>query len=342
MQRFVAIVAGLLLAPVMLTPASAIPTAPRAQAEAVALWDADFSPLLTAAQCETRRLDERGFCTADDTRNGVELGVKFQASRELVIAGVRVYRVDLGTVTGSLWTADGTRLASATFAPTAMTGWQDLMFSKPITISPGRTYVVSYYSPATKYAFAYGYFRQELTRGPVTALRAVDSDPNGVHCYDAGTLCQSFPTRGYRDSTYWVSPVWANPAGEPVPPPATPSAPSDVTPPSVRAASPGGGATLVGLKRSIKITFSEIVRSSLLTTPNVRLLRKGQSRPVPIRLRYDAARNRLTVDPVRRLRSDTTYRILIATSVVDIAGNRLDQDPGQNGDQQATWRFRTR
>ena len=95
-------------------------------------------------------------------------------------------------------------------------------------------------------------------------------------------------------------------------------------------------------RASVTITFSEVIRSSLLTGTNVRLLRKGQRKPVPVRLKYDERRDRLTVDPIRRLEPGTTYRIVIATRVVDIAGNRLDQDPGQNGDQQATWRFRTR
>jgi hypothetical protein len=341
-KRLLVGVAALLLAPVLAIPATAVSAAPKTDTEAVALWDTDFSPLLTAAQCETWLLDERGFCVANDSRNGVELGLKFQTSRSLLITGVRVYRVDLATVTGSLWDADGTRLATGTFAPTATTGWQDLTFAKPVPISPGRTYVTSYYSPATKYAFAYDYFRDQLARGPVTALRGVAGDANGVHCYDVAKDCASFPMHGFRSSAYWVSPIWANPAGEPVPPPASPSPPSDVTPPIVRAAVPAGGARRVGLNRSIKITFSEIVRSSLLSTANVRLRRKGQPKPVPVRLRYDASRNRLTVDPVRALRPHTTYRIVIATRVVDIAGNRLDQDPGQNGDQQATWRFRTR
>ena len=342
MTRLVAKLAALLLAPALAIPATAVSASPKDEAEAVALWDTDFSPLMTPTQCETWRLDERGFCVADDARNGVELGLKFQTSRSLMVTGVRVYRVDPATVTGSLWDADGDRLATGTFAPTATTGWQDLTFSKPVAVSPGQTYIASYYSPATRYAFSYGYFRDQLSRGPVTALRGVTGDANGVHCYDVAPQCHSFPTRGFRDSTYWVTPIWQNPPGEPVPPPAVPAAPSDVRPPTVRATSPSDGATRVGLGRSVTITFSEVVRSSLLTKSNVRLLRTGQRTPVRARLHYDPVRNRLTVDPRRRLEPDTTYRIVIATRVVDVAGNRLDQDPGQNGDQQATWRFRTR
>ena len=349
MDRLVAALVGLALPPAVMpgvmaggTASSPPAPAPRAEARSVALWDIDFRAHQTEAQCEAWDLDERSFCIADDARDGVELGLKFQASRDLLVTGIRVYRIDLAPVTGSLWDADGTRLATGTFAPTATTGWQDLTFDRPVAIAPDRTYLASYYSPATRYAFAYGFFDDQLVRGPVSALRAVDGDPNGVHCYDVARLCQSFPTRGYRDSSYWVSPIWQNPLGEPLPPPATPSAPSDVTAPRVRTASPSSGAARVGLRRSIRITFSEVVRSSLLTTANVRLLRKGQRKPVPARLRYDERRNRLTVDPVRRLRPSTTYRVMIATSVVDVAGNRLDQDPRSGGDQRATWRFRTR
>ena len=193
----------------------------------VGLWEPDFRAEMTAADCGRWRLDAHGFCTANDVRNGVELGVKFQTSRDLLITGIRVYRVDPATITGSLWDADGSRLATGTFAPTDAQDWQDLTFSRPVTVSPGRTYVASYYSPATKYAFAYGFFRDELTRGPVTALRAVEGDPNGVHCYDVAK-CRSFPTAGFQDSTYWVSPLWEIPAGEPPPPPAVPGPPADV------------------------------------------------------------------------------------------------------------------
>ena len=60
------------------------------------------------------------------------------------------------------------------------------------------------------------------------------------------------------------------------------------------------------------------------------------------RLRYDERRTRLVLDPARRLRPGTTYRVLIKTRVVDVAGNPLDQNPRKTGAQAAKWRFRTR
>ena len=343
LRSVAAVLAGLLLAPSSLTTAMAAP-APSSSAETVVvgLWEPDFRAETPAADCEGWRLDTQGFCTADDSRNGVELGVKFQTSRDLLITGIRVYRVDLATITGSLWAADGSLLATGRFAPTDTRNWQDLTFSRPVAVSPDRTYVASYYSPATKYAFQYDFFRDEqLTRGPVTALRAVEGDPNGVHCYDVAA-CRSFPRSPYRSSTYWVSPLWESPAGEPLPPPAAPALPADAESPSVSTATPYGGATRVGTRASVKATFSEHVRAALLTRANVRLMRKGDPTPVRVRLRYDERRTRLVLDPARRLRRDATYRVLVNTRVADIAGNPLDQNPQKTGAQAAKWRFRTR
>ena len=89
-------------------------------------------------------------------------------------------------------------------------------------------------------------------------------------------------------------------------------------------------------------TFSERVRGRTLTGLSVRLLRKGSSTAVPARLTYDAARHRVTLDPTQRLRPHTAYRVVISTTVRDLAGNRLDQDASRAGLQRSRWSFRTR
>ena len=50
---------------------------------------------------------------------------------------------------------------------------------------------------------------------------------------------------------------------------------------------------------------------------------------MPARLTYDVALHRVTLDPTQRLRPHTSYRVVIATTVRDLAGNRLDQDAKQ-------------
>jgi Domain of unknown function (DUF4082) len=139
----------------------------------------------------------------------VELGVKFTTSVPLLATGVRVYRVDAGSVTGSLWKADGTLLATGTFAPQAGDGWQDLVFTSPVPMLPGQTYVASYFAPRADYAYQHFFFTNSaLTVGPITAQQSVEGNRNGVYCY-IGESCGSFPTNSYRDSNYWVSPLWA-------------------------------------------------------------------------------------------------------------------------------------
>ena len=144
-----------------------------------------------------------------DDSGSVELGVKFTTSEPVLTTGIRVYRVDSGAVTGSLWTSGGTMLATGTFEPQADDGWQDLVFASPVPIGPGQTYVASYFTPNADYAYEHFYFTNSaLTVGPITALQSVEGDRNGVYCY-VGESCGSFPTNSYRDSNYWVSPLWA-------------------------------------------------------------------------------------------------------------------------------------
>jgi hypothetical protein len=165
------------------------------------LWSSTYQAGLTS--CDAGSLDSNGFCVIGDLP--VELGVKFTTSTPVLIQGVRVYRTDSGTMTGSLWSSGGTLLATGTFASYAGTyGWQDLIFAQPVAIVPGQTYIASYYAPTSVYAFQHDYFGTSLTVGPLTALASVTSDPNGVYCYGG-----CFPTGSFRDSNYWVTPLYS-------------------------------------------------------------------------------------------------------------------------------------
>jgi hypothetical protein len=178
------------------------------------LWSSTY----TAAQtdCGIFARDTNNFCwtqggDADFRGPGVELGVKFTASQALNITGIRVYRVSPGTVTGELWDgAGGQPLATGTFAGSATNSWQDLMFSAPVPIQAGHTYVASYHVPDAQYAFQYGFFTTSgYTVGPITALSSPDSNGNGVYCYDNDpTNCASFPVNTFDDTNYWVTPLW--------------------------------------------------------------------------------------------------------------------------------------
>jgi len=179
------------------------------------------------------------------------------------------------------------------------------------------------------------------TAGVGSALSVFDgTDPNGTwqlfvadnDVADSGTIAGGWSLR-------------ISTADQPVPVPAasgTPAAGPDHTAPRVAAVRPAAATTGVRRGADVQGTFSERVRGRTLTSGSVRLLRKGSSTAVPARLTYDAARHRVTLDPAQRLRPHTAYRVVITTTVRDLAGNRLDQDARIPGLQRSSWSFRTR
>lgn len=144
----------------------------------------------------------------DDGVGPVELGVRFTTERPVQVTGVRAYRVDEGPVTGSLWAEDGSRLATGEFPAWSGPGWYDLAFDSAVVAQPGDVYIASYFAPNAFYGFTYYYFTgQSYTVGPVTALASVEGSGNGTYCYPELTAC-AFPDQTFRDSNYWVSPLW--------------------------------------------------------------------------------------------------------------------------------------
>jgi Domain of unknown function (DUF4082)/Bacterial Ig-like domain len=317
------------------------------RAEPAGLWSTGYSPQQSQSDCGRWQLDANGFCVADDSGKGLEVGVTFQTSQQVQVTGLRIYRVETAELTTSLWDSNGTLLARGTAAAGPGNTWQDLSFAQPVTIVPGKKYVASYFTRSTKYAFQYGYFtNRAVTVGPVTALRAQGGEPNGVHCY-AGQPCGPMPAQGHKDSNYWVTPLWQ--ASGPGPnPTATPTPTAGPTPsvdregPRVVSVAPANRTKRVRVSTRVKATFSEPIRRATLTRSTVRLVRQGSSRPVPTRLTFDDDRQRLVLKPRVALRPATTYRVVIETGVSDTAGNRLDQSRDKAGLQKVSWTFRTR
>jgi hypothetical protein len=203
-RRITRLAAGVAVALVSLSA-----TASAEASQGAGLWPDDYTATGTSDRCAGYGPDANNFCFIDDG-GSVELGVKFTSSKNVNVTGVRAYRTDNGPVTGSLWAADGTRLAGpANFTGTATHSWQDAAFSAPVAITAGQTYIASYYAPNADYAFEWNYFtNSSYTAGPITAQQSVSGDTNGVYCY-VGEACAGFPTNSYRDANYWVSPLWA-------------------------------------------------------------------------------------------------------------------------------------
>ncbi|MBW6397557.1 DUF4082 domain-containing protein [Roseomonas sp. HJA6] len=128
----------------------------------------------------------------------IELGMKFRSSESGSITGVKFYKgnQNTGTHTGSLWTATGTLLATATFTNETASGWQQVDFASAVSIAPDTDYVVSYHTTSGFYAASSGYFNEAQSNGPLTA----PGSGNGLYAYGDS----QFPTGSWGNTNYWV------------------------------------------------------------------------------------------------------------------------------------------
>ena len=144
--------------------------------------------------------------------SAVNLGMQFTTTVNGTITGVRFYKDagNIGTHVGSLWTAGGTLLAQGTFTNETTSGWQTLVFSSPVAVTAGTTYVVSYFAPDGGYSYTAQGFATAITNGPLTGLANTGVTPgNGLYGYSASA---TFPTNTYGASNYSVD-VLFNPGG---------------------------------------------------------------------------------------------------------------------------------
>jgi hypothetical protein len=135
--------------------------------------------------------------------SSVELGVKFTSSAAGTVNGIRFYKAstNTGTHIGSLWTAGGTLLASATFTNETASGWQLVTFSEPVPITVGTTYVAGYFAPNGHYSATSAAFSSAgIENPPLTAL-ANGTSSNGVYAYSSSS---TFPTNSYNSTNYYV------------------------------------------------------------------------------------------------------------------------------------------
>ncbi len=148
-----------------------------------------------------------------DFDNPVELGVKFSSSVAGFIKGIRFFSGNTisGNYTGHLWSMDGELLASAEFTSVTASGWQQVLFSEPVSILPGTVYIASYYTDAGIYAGTnYGFDEAVSNGGSLTALSNATEGGNGVYTYDG----PGFPTRTHKASNYWVDVLFSSSPGK--------------------------------------------------------------------------------------------------------------------------------
>ncbi|MCW2283343.1 hypothetical protein M2323_001243 [Rhodoblastus acidophilus] len=133
----------------------------------------------------------------------VELGFKFTASQAGQVTGVEFYKgpLNTGTHVAHLWSATGALLASATFTNETASGWQQVNFATPVTVTPGTTYIASYHTNTGEYSVDPNLFASSISNGPLTAPSSASSGGNGVYAYGSTSL---FPANTYNASGYGV------------------------------------------------------------------------------------------------------------------------------------------
>ncbi|WP_454630071.1 DUF4082 domain-containing protein [Bradyrhizobium cenepequi] len=139
----------------------------------------------------------------------LELGVKFTSSVAGQITALKFYRSanDTGPDVLDLWTATGTRLATATFTNTSASGWQTVQLPTPVSINANTTYIASYHTTGA-YVASGAFFNSPVANGPLTAPSSASAGGNGVYAYGGTSSTGLFPTNSFNSTNYWADVVF--------------------------------------------------------------------------------------------------------------------------------------
>jgi hypothetical protein len=140
--------------------------------------------------------------------SALELGVKFRSDTAGYITGIRFYKAsaNTGTHVGNLWTSTGKLLATAMFSGETASGWQQVNFATPVSITANTVYVASYHANNGHYSDDNNYFSVNgVDNPPLHALANGVSGGNGVYAYGSSS---AFPNQTWNARNYWVDVVW--------------------------------------------------------------------------------------------------------------------------------------
>ncbi|WP_438354516.1 DUF4082 domain-containing protein [Microbacterium sp. CJ88] len=248
---------------------------------------------------------------ADDTAS-YELGVKFTSSSDGFVSGVRFYKGagNTGLHTGSLWDANGNRLASIVFVNESASGWQQAQFVVPVQVVAGATYTVSYTAPNGRYSLTDRYWPYKATKtAPLSVVGGLGSTAPGVF-----GAAGAFPNTAWTaDTNYFVDVLFTK---------------SDTSPLRVASRTPQAGVSSVAVDTPITATF---VRPAQASSVAMTVTPQGGS-AIAGSVSYDAASRTARFTPSAPLAFGTTYAVTI--SATDTNGVAIESDAG--------WTFRTR
>jgi len=229
-----------------------------------------------------------GVTDVTDQSSGVELGVKFTASNNGSISGIRFYKVpdNTGTHTGSLWSSTGTLLATGTFSNESTQGWEQLAFSTPVSVTAGTTYVASYHTGAWHYADTPNGLASAVVNGPLMAPAS-----GGVYAYGSSS---TFPSNSFSATNYWVDVVYTTPSG--------------VFTPTVTSVTPGSGSSGNPVSVAPTATFSQAVVPSTVSFT----VKNPAGNPAAGSVTFNGANTVATFTPTSSLAPNTTYTATVS------------------------------
>lgn len=269
-----------------------------------------------ACPCTIFRATDVPANPSENDGQGITLGVKFRATQNGNISGIRFYKGagSTGTHLGTLWSSDGTKLAEATFTNESGSGWQQVLFVSPVAITSGTIYIASYFSSAGYYAVTDNYFTQTAVNGPLIAPANGEVGSNGVYQYASSS---AFPASSYQASNYWVDVVFENDADPG----------SDNTPPVVSSTSPQNGATGVSVNTSVSAIFNEAIDANTVNSSTFEL-RNASNSLVSATVAYTADTKTATLTPTTPLNNLTQFTAILkgngtGSGIKDLAGNVL-------------------
>jgi hypothetical protein len=226
--------------------------------------------------------------TAVTDTDAVEVGTAFTVAKVGKVTAIRFYKGDSSTNVhrGTLWDANGTALSQVTFTSESSTGWQAAALATPITVTPGQTYVVSYFAPTGKYAHSDAYFASAKVAGDITGV----ATNNGRFVYAANG---GYPTSSWGAAAYFVDPVIDFRA-------------------TLTSTTPAAGAANVAVATAITATLANATTASLAVTAG--------GAPVAGSSSFNATTGVVTFTPTASLQRATIYAATVTANSAAVAG----------------------
>jgi hypothetical protein len=160
------VLAGLALLLVVATMSSATPWIRPYAASAYSIWGGATVPSNPEAGAVGAR----------------EVGTVFTTSERGYISALRFYKgpANTGTHVGRLSTANGLVLASATYANESASGWQEVKLRRPVLLTAGSTYIVSYTTNGRFAQDSWVFDHRTVSSGVLTATGGVAKAMGGA------------------------------------------------------------------------------------------------------------------------------------------------------------------